>query len=232
MKQIARKSGIAYLMIFIAGFYANFAVLEDLINSNNPSNITTNLINSHTQFGYGLLGFIVMLFFDLVLVGSLFYLTNSASKKLSLIASLFRLLHAILFGVAISKLILIYQLTDNNDNTIFIQQKVMNLLSGFDTIWTIGLLFFGIHLCILGYLVMKSDFIPGLIGLFLILSAIGYFSDGIAKLTLTNYETYKNIFEIIVVSFGIIGELSFTVWLLIKGFKKLKGKTVFKHQVT
>lgn len=232
MKQVARISGIAYLMIFLAGFYANFAVLEGLINSNNPSIITTNLINNHTQFGNGLLGFVVMLFFDLVLVGSLFDLTKTVSKKLSLIASLFRLLHAILFGVAISKLIIMYQLTDNNDNTIFIQQKVMNLLTEFDTIWTVGLLFFGIHLCFLGYLVMKSDFIPALIGFFLLLSAIGYFSDGIAKLTLTNYETYKNVFEFMVVSFGIIGELSFTAWLLIKGFKKAIDKAIFKHNVT
>ena len=58
MKQLAKISGIAYLMIFLAGFYANFAVLESLIDSSNPSITTTNFINNHSQFGNGLLGFL------------------------------------------------------------------------------------------------------------------------------------------------------------------------------
>ena len=77
MKQIAKISGIAYVMIFISGFYANFAVLESLIDFTNPSITTTNFINNHSQFRNGLLGFLVMLIFDVLLVWSLFSLTKS-----------------------------------------------------------------------------------------------------------------------------------------------------------
>ena len=68
MKQLGKISGIAYVMIFLAGFYANFAILESLIDSSSPSITTANFINNHSQFGNGLIGFMVMLFFDLVLV--------------------------------------------------------------------------------------------------------------------------------------------------------------------
>ena len=46
MKQLRKISGIAYVMIFLAGFYTNFAVLESLIDSSNPSITTTNFINN------------------------------------------------------------------------------------------------------------------------------------------------------------------------------------------
>lgn len=224
MKQLGKISGIAYLMIFLAGFYANFAVLESLIDSSNPSITTANFINKHSQFGNGLVGFLVMLFFDIVLVWSLFGMTKSTSKNTSYIASFFRLLHALLFGFALFKLWEIYQLTFNTSNTTSLQNTVSELLFDFDTLWTVGLLFFGVHLILLGYLAIKSTYIPKTLGLLLILAAIGYIIDGLAKLFMSNYIDYKDIFEVIVIMPSVIGEFSFTAWLLIKGFKKRSFK--------
>jgi hypothetical protein len=220
MKQLGKISGIAYVMIFLAGFYANFAVLESLIDSSSPSITTANFINNHSQFGNGLLAFVVMLFFDLVLVWSLFGFTKSISENTSYIASFFRLLHALLFGFALFKLWEIYQLTFNTSNTINLQNTVSELLFDFDTLWTVGLIFFGAHLILLGYLAIKSTYIPKALGLLLLLAALGYIVDGLAKLFMSNYIDYKDIFEVIVIMPSVIGEFSFTVWLLIKGFNK------------
>jgi hypothetical protein len=220
MKQLGKISGIAYVMLFLAGFYANFAVLESLIDVSNPSITTANFINNHSQFGNGLIGFLVMLFFDLVLVWSLFGMTKSTSKNTSYIASFFRLLHALLFGFALFKLWEIYQLTFKTSNSTNLQNNISELLFDFDTLWTIGLLFFGVHLILLGYLAIKSTDIPKAIGLLLLLAALGYIVDGLAKLFMSNYSDYKDVFEVIVIMPSVIGEFSFTVWLLIKGYKK------------
>lgn len=117
MKQLAKISGISYLMIFLAGFYANFAVLESLIDSSNSLITTENFITNHSQFRNGLLGFVVMLFFDVVLIWSLFGLTKSISKSITYLASFCRFLHALFFGVALFKLWEIYQLTFNANNS-------------------------------------------------------------------------------------------------------------------
>ena len=220
MKQIAKISGIAYVMIFISGFYANFAVLESLVDINNPSITTINFINNHSQFGNGLLGFVMMLFFDALLVWSLFDLTKIVSKKASFIASSFRLFHALFFGAALFKLWEVYQLTFNASNSTALQNIVAKLLLDFDTLWTVGLLFFGIHLIVLGYLALKSTYIPKALGVLLLLAAMGYIIDGTAKFMMSNYVEYKDVFEVIVIMPSVIGEFSFTVWLLIKGFKK------------
>ncbi|WOD43575.1 DUF4386 domain-containing protein [Hwangdonia lutea] len=224
MKQIAKISGVAYVMVFIAGFYANFAVLESLIDVNNSIATTSNFMNNHSQFGKGLLGFLVMLFFDGLLVWALFGLTKSISKSISYLASFFRLLHALFFGAALFKLWKIYQLTNNVSNAEVIQHRVTKLLIGFDELWTIGLLFFAFHLIFLGYIILKSTYIPKSLGMLLMLAAIGYTIDGVAKLFMSNYIDYKSTFEVIVVMPSVIGEFSFTIWLLIKGFKKKSFK--------
>jgi hypothetical protein len=226
MKQLAKISGIAYSVIFLAGFYANFAVLESLIDSSNPSITTANFLYNHSQFGIGLIGFLIMLFFDLVLVWSLFGMTKLISKNTSYVASFFRLLHALLFGFALFKLWEIYQLTFNKSNTTNLQNTVSELLFDFDTLWTVGLLFFGVHLILLGYLAIKSTYIPKTLGLLLILAAIGYIIDGLAKLFMSNYIDYKDAFEVIVIMPSVIGEFSFTAWLLFKGFKRRKSQKV------
>lgn len=221
MKRIAKISGIAYLVIFLSGFYANFSVFESLVDYNAPAVTVANLVNGNVQFAYGLLGFVIMLFFDVVLVWSLFYLTKSVSKNLSYFASSIRLLHTIFFGIALSKLWKAYQLTYNAEIAMGVEQEIMQMVSDFDTIWTVGLLVFGVHLIILGFLGLKSALIPKFIGRLLVLAAVGYFIDGIAKLTFVHYDEYQSFFEAAVVLLGVVGELSFTIWLLVQGLKTI-----------
>lgn len=226
MKQFSKISGIAYILIFLSGFYANFAILEGLIDGNNASITTANFSSNQTQFRNGLFGFVIMLFFDIVLVWTLFGLTKPIGKKLTFLASFFRFLHVIFFSMALSRLWRIYGLNFQGNNTLELQSAVSKALSNFDTLWTIGLMFFGVHLCVLGYLAIKSTYIPKVIGILLLLAAIGYIVDGAAKLSLSSYAEYKHIFEVIVILPSVIGEFSFTVWLLIKGFNKNHFKMI------
>ena len=147
---------------------------------------------------------------------------------MSYLASFFRLLHALFFGVALFKLWAAYQITFNATISTNLQNQVSELLLDFDTLWTVGLLFFGVHLLVLGYLALKSITIPNAIGILLMLAAIGYIIDSTAKLMMPNYIVYKDVFEMVVIISSVIGEFSFTVWLLIKGFKKQSQQAVEK----
>lgn len=220
MKQFIKISGIAYVMIFLGGFYANFAILESLVVHNDPTATLTNLIQNHSQFGNGLLGFAVMLVFDLLLVWSLFYVTRPVSIKRSYLASFFRFLHALFFLMALHNLRKAWQLTEDATASMLLESRIQELLANFDLLWTIGLLFFGVHLLVLGYLAVKSSMIPKAIGYLLLLAAMGYIIDDTVKLVYDNYQAYKSFFEIGVVFTGVIGELSFTIWLWVKGFSR------------
>ena len=80
----------------------------------------------------------------------------------------------------------------------------------FEFIWSIGLMVFGIHLCSLGYLVIRSAFTPSTLGWLLISAGISYLlSKGgwLAGFYLTEIEP-------ILAVIMIVGELCFAVWLI------------------
>lgn len=228
MRTNAKISGFAYVMIFITGFYANFTILSGLVEIDNPSKTLFNISNSLNSFRNGLLSFLLMLVFDIILIVTLFKLTSVVSRTWSYVASGFRMLHALFFGIALLKLYEVLNMS--HDDHVFKEMSyaVMDLLSNFDELWTIGLLFFGVHLMVLGYLAIKANHIPKFIGVLLIIASFGYIVDSLAKLSYANYDNYKEYFESVVIITGVIGELSFTIWLLVAGFTKDKLSLVNK----
>jgi hypothetical protein len=183
-----------------------------------------NIMANEWQFRLGILGFIIMVIFDVVVAWALYVLLKPVNRSLSLLAAWFRLVNATIFGVALYNLLSILQLLGNvNYLAVFeigqLQTQVMLFLNAFNYTWLIGLIFFGIHLFVLGYLIFKSGYIPKILGILLIISSLGYLIDSFANFLLPSYTDYETIFLLIVVVPGIIGELSLTLWLLLKGTK-------------
>lgn len=97
--------------------------------------------------------------------------------------------------------------------------QVMLFLDAFNYGWLIGLVCFGVHLILLGYLILKSGFIPRVLGILLILAGAGYVSDTLANALLADYDAYATVFLLIVAVPTVVGELAFTIWLLWRGGK-------------
>ncbi|MDD3246589.1 MAG: DUF4386 domain-containing protein [Methanosarcina sp.] len=217
-------AGVSYLIIFVLGIFANFFILQDLIVPEDAAATVNNIMANELQFRLGILGFIIMVIFDVVVAWALYVLLKPVNRSISLLAAWFRLVNATIFGIALYNLFSVLQLLGGaNYLKVFetgqLQAQMMLFLNAFNATWLIGLIFFGIHLFILGYLIFKSDYIPGILGFLLIVASLGYLIDSFANFLLPNYTDYETIFMLIVVVPGIIGELSFTLWLLLKGAK-------------
>ena len=74
--------------------------------------------------------------------------------------------------------------------------------------------FFGLWLAPLGYLVIRSGWFPKAIGVLLIVGCFGYLADTFARFLAPGVA---DTIEAFVVVPAAIGELSFVVWLLVKG---------------
>jgi hypothetical protein len=141
-----------------------------------------------------------------------------------LLSGWLRLVNSTIFGIALFNLFSVLHILSGAEylkvfDTGQLHAKVMLFLNTFNNTWLIGLVFFGLHLFVLGYLIFKSGYIPRILGILLIVASIGYLIDSFANFLLPNYTNYKDIFLLIVVVPGIIGELSLTFWLLFKGGK-------------
>ncbi len=100
-----------------------------------------------------------------------------------------------------------------------LQAQVMLFLSAYDYGVNISFVFFGIHILVLGYLIFKSDYIPRILGVLLIVASLGYLIDSFASFLSSNYANNEAAFVLIVAVPAVISEFSLTLWLLLKGGK-------------
>jgi len=191
-------TGVSYLIIFFTAIFANFFVLESILK--NP---LETIQQKSMMVRFGILGFLITVVFDVVVAWALYELYKT--HPLSRLSTYFRMMHAAIMGVAIFVLPMALNLTTS--------EEILNQVDIFNTIWLIGLFFFGIHLILLGKIIVK----PKLITLFLILAGIMYIVDTSAHFLLPNYEEYSSLFLALVAIPSIVGEMSFAIWLLIKG---------------
>ena len=224
LSKIAVAAGIGYLIIFVTGIFSNFVVLESLVVPGDAATSARNITGSDFLFRLGFFSFFIMVIFDLFLAWAFYILLKPADKNLSLLSAWLRIVNAAIFGVALVHLLNVLQIYNSAEyqygiNTNLLNMQAMLSLASFNYMWLIGLVFFGLHLLVLGYLIHISGYIPKVFGLLLIIAAFGYLIDSFANFLLPNYKDYKDIFLMIVIIPGIIGELSLTFWLLIKGRK-------------
>jgi hypothetical protein len=222
IKRVARWTGLGYLIIFATGFFANFFVLEGLVVPGDGALTLQNITDNLGQYRWGLVAFLIMVIIDVVLAMPLYRLTESTNRHLAKLSSWLRIVNGTLFGLALVDLFEVLKMVGKPDLLEMmtgkeLQLRILLLVDSFNFTWLIGLVFFGIHLLLLGYLVFRSDSFPRFIGVFLQLAGVAYLLDSFCQLLLPQYLDIQFILELSVVGFGILGELSLTLWLLLKG---------------
>lgn len=199
-RKLSLIAGTSYLVIFFAAIFANFFVLESL--ANDP---LATISDNHMMVRFGILAFLITVLFDVVVAWALYELYKEHS--LSMPSTLFRMMHAAIMGVAVFALVITLSSNDS--------QEILDQVDIFNIIWLIGLFFFGAHLILLGRIIGK----PGIIAFFVLLAGLMYIIDTSAHFILPNYEDYASIFLAMVAIPSIVGEMAFSLWLLLKGGK-------------
>ncbi|HSJ39308.1 MAG TPA: DUF4386 domain-containing protein [Planococcus sp. (in: firmicutes)] len=220
----ARITGLSLLLMAIIALFANFFVFESLIVPGNAAATVENLLANDLLFRFGIAGFIIVLLLDVVVSWSLYILLRQVNNNLALLAAGFRLIYTAIFAAAMFNFLSVLQLIRGEMylgalETIQLQAQVMLLIDAFHNGWLIGLVFFGFHLLLIGYLVLRSHFMPKTIGILVMLAGLGYLIDNFAQVLLSNYSDYATMFLLIVAVPGVIGELALAIWLLVKGKK-------------
>ena len=72
-----------------------------------------------------------------------------------------------------------------------------------------NLVFFGLYCLLIGYLILKSTFLPRMLGVLMVVGGLGWLT--FLSLSLARYLSPYNLIP------GIFGEVSLTIWLLVAG---------------
>jgi Domain of unknown function (DUF4386) len=215
LRTAALIAGLSLFIMVIAAPFAELFVYPKLVVPNNATETVKNIMANKAIFILALFGYLITFICDVVVAWALYVLLKPVNENLSLLTAWFRLVYTVIALVALLNLVNVLQLLNTADYlTAFepdqLHAQVMILLNAFRHDWYFGLLFFSIHLGLLGYLVFRSGYIPRLLGLLLIIAGLGYL------ITTLKPYLFPN-FNLDIARFTFYGELIFMLWLLIKG---------------
>ena len=214
-RQAALIAGFGLLFMFISGYFGT---------SPNYESILEDVFDTQAKLRSNIIGDIMMLVFDVVAALGLYAYLKPVNKSISLLAAWFRLMHVAIYGAVIFTLVLVLDLVNGIESLSAIETEQLNdqmliLLKGHEYGFRIGLVFFGFHFLLLGYLIFESAFTPRIIGALLVIAAFGYLANSFASILMNDYEKHKTLIQGASFIPAIIAELSFCLWLIAKGGK-------------
>jgi hypothetical protein len=215
----ARFAGILYLLMGITGAFnllyipAAFIVRGDAIAT--ARRITEAALTYRSVILSGLVSNILFVF----VVLSLYNLFKDVDKTHAMLMVIFVSV-SVAGGVVnlINQIAPLILLSGADFLSVFTTPQLDALALGFLRLWSHGNYlneaFWGLWLFPLGILVMKSRFIPRILGIFLIAACFAYLAASFTSIAL---PAHANIVSLAAVPFEGLGELSFVVWLLVRG---------------
>ena len=220
LRQAALIAGLGYLVIFLFGF--SNVRREKLVVRGDAAATAGNILVSESRFRAFIASWIVMLVADVVVAWALYIFLKPVSESLSLLTAWVRLVYVAVAAVAVVNLLSVPGILSGVDDSEAFQPDQRNAqgmrsIRSFDFGFNVGFVFFGLHILGLGYLIVRSDYIPIVLGVLLIIAAVGYLIDSFGSFLSSDYANNEAWFLVFVAVPAIIAELSLTVWLLIWG---------------
>lgn len=219
LSSAALIAGIGLLVMAIAAPFAELYVLPKLIVPYMTAETAVNIQAHESLFTAAIYAYFITFICDLIVAWALYILLKPVNEHLSLLTALFRWVYTVIAIMALMNLITaLGLLTTPKYLTIFekdqLYAQAMVYIRAFKNHWYFGISLFAIHLYLLGYMVIKSTYIPKILGILLIITGTGYLLNSIRPYFFPSIS-------IDFAMFTFFGELVFMLWLLIKG-RKLK----------
>jgi len=215
MRQAALTAGIAYLLMPVS--FAEFFVNPRIMVPGDVEKTVSNIVAHGKLFVVAILCYFVTLVLDVVIAWALYYLLAPVNRALSLLTAWFRLMYTAIAFVALLNLTNLFRLLTNPVfakafGTGPLHAQALLFLNSYRYEWSVSLVVFAIHLGLLGWLIVRSGYVPAWIGVLLVLDAFGWV---VYPLKPYLYPTAPIDFLPL---FGFVG-LVFPLWLVVRGWK-------------
>jgi hypothetical protein len=220
LKKTARIAGLLYLIWIVTGIFGIFYVPSQTIVQGDAVATANKILANELVFRTGIINDIISntiwVFIALVLY-RLFKQINERQAKL-MVALVLVQIPVVFFMEALNiTSLMIFKGEILKTFDLIQRQDLAMLFLKINDYGTLTLeMFWGLWLFPFGLLVWKSGFIPRLIGVFLILNSIAYIILSFVSLL---FPIYQTLVSQLTMPFLILGEISITLWLLIKGVK-------------
>jgi hypothetical protein len=212
IRQSGLIAGIGILVMAVLSGFGIFVAGAGLVTPGDATSTVEDISASEGLFRWGVLSLYGVVVLDVVVAWALFRFFSPLRIGLARLAAWFRLAYAAVFMLAIGQLTGLADLvTAEKYSDVFtaeqIQGQTLLKVDAFDDLWMAGLILFGVHLAIVGYLAYVSGYVPKVLGVLLVVAGAGYVFDSAASTVLASPPGS-------VATFTFLGEFLLAVWLV------------------
>ena len=221
-KKTARLAGLLWFLMIALGLFAQIGVREALIVPGNAAATAANITANNFLFRLGFVSDLAMMVCYLLTPLVFYKLFVTVDKTLSTLTVIFGLM-----GTAIGMLALLCEFAAlqvlsgaaylSAFDASQLQAQAMLLLELNDHGYMIAHIFFALWVLPLGLLVYRSRFLPRVFGVLFVTETVAGLLAVLIHFLSPNADLETNLMCV-----GALAEISFTVWLLIRGIREPK----------
>lgn len=216
-RSTSRNAGALYLVIILFGVGSEL-LRSSLIEPMDAGQTAANILAAPELLRFSLVADSIMALCDVALAILLFVLLRPVSMPLACLAAAFRLVQSAVLGGNLLNQQAALLLLDREPALSGLDLEQVAALAqialekhshGYD----LGLLFFGVNCLLLGVLIVRSGYIPRLLGLGLLAAGIVYLAGGyLLLLAPLAAESFTLAYVV-----PLVAESAFCLWLLLRG---------------
>ena len=227
----ARNAGALYLTIAICGGFSIGYVPSQIVVAGDATATAINLLDQLGLFRLGVLADSAVILLEIAITVILYQMFHCASPRLAMIALVSRLGMIVVMGFNLLLWVMPYILLNQpmGLNSTDIQALAQVFLEAHALGIFVWQLLFSAHLLALGWIILRSQIVPHLLGWGLFIGAFGYLIQGLVELTFTDVAAL----DIIIIGLLVIvtlSELGFGLWLLVRGLRETANQPKFTPQ--
>jgi hypothetical protein len=223
-KKLARIAGLLYLMVIGTGLFAEVFVRQALRVSGDAIATAHNIQASEMLYRWGFVADLTNFIIGLPCILIFYILFKQVNKYLATLAIFFVIIQTAIIAVNLlnqaSPLLFLggqYLKSFQPDQLAMLSNHALDLQAEG---YAIGLVFFGFYCLIISYLIIKSTFLPRILGVLYGLAGLCYVINSYAMFLSPNFASA--LFPYIMIP-SFVGEFSVSLWLLIMGVKENKS---------
>ena len=211
-RRIAIITGISLVLMAIFGIFSLGYAYTQFDNPEQSEFLKDIILANMGLYQSMLIGILIIIILDFIVSYTLYKYFENDNKKMSLLSGMIRVIYTLIFVIAT------YYLTKNLNTNELTNQKVISNYHKFQTIWNSGLVIFGFHIILIGWLMKLHHKIPKILWSITLLAGVSYMVTSFLKVVSPDSEFVETLIMILALPMT-IGELGLAIWLWIKGGK-------------
>ena len=213
--KLARLAGLFYLIVALTGGFSELFVRESLIDAGDASTTAANIAASPTLYRAAFASDLVNITFFVFAALALYALLKGVNHHAAVAMVVFNAVAAAIMSANMINHFAALRVASGPAGSEELVQLFVDMHSNG---YAIAQIFFGLWLLPLGYLVYRSGFFPRALGVLLMIGAASYLTELVAGFLFP--ETGEDFLLLIAIP-AAIAEVSFLLWLLIKGAEEV-----------